>query len=186
MHDETANAGPQVYGLVAEYDDPDQLLDAARTTYDAGYREVEAYSPFPIHGLAESLGFTKTAVPFFTLVAGITGACAGFGMQVFATVYHYPYDIGGRPLYSWPSYIPITFEMMILFAAFSAGLSMLALNGLPRPYHSIFNAKNFERATSDRFFLCIESADDHYDETATKQFLEDLDPKPIEVSEVMV
>ncbi|MDP7640683.1 MAG: DUF3341 domain-containing protein, partial [Candidatus Hydrogenedentes bacterium] len=114
------------------------------------------------------------------------GAIAGFGMQVFATVYHYPYEIGGRPLYSWPAYIPITFETMVLFAAFAAGLSMIALNGLPRPHHSIFNAKNFDRASSDRFFLCIESADERYDVAATKEFMEGLDPKPLEVSEVIV
>ena len=176
---------PGVFGLIAEYDDPDALLAAAKTAYSEGYRDLEAYSPFPVHGLSEAIGFHKTILPVFTLVAGLMGAAGAFGMQWFASVVHYPYDIGGRPNFSWPMWIPITFEGMILIAAFTTGIAMILMNGLPMPYHPVFNAKNFDRATSDRFFLCIETCDDKYDEQLTRQFLEGLDPKPLEVSEVM-
>lgn len=179
------NTGPKVYGMVAEYDDPDNLVQAAKSAYKEGYRQLDAYSPFAIHGLAESIGFNKTAVPFLTLVMGLTGAATGFLLQAFGMAVHYQYDIGGRQFFSWPAFIPITFECMVLFGAFTCGLSMLALNGLPMPYHPIFNAKNFERASSDRFFLCIESADPKFDEHKTKNFLEKLVPKPLQVSEVM-
>lgn len=184
MSDHHEPTEPEIFGISAEFDDPDAVLEAAKAAYGAGYRQMDAYSPFPIHGLSEAIGYSKSKVPLCTLIGGLTGAAAGFGLQWFASVVHYPYSIGGRPDFSWPAWIPITFEMMVLFAAFTAGLSMLAFNGLPRPYHSIFNAKNFERATSDRFFLCIESNDGKYDPDGTRQFLEGLDPKPLEVSEV--
>jgi hypothetical protein len=183
MHDAHDNE-PAVYGIVAEYDDPDDLLKAAKTAYAEGYRDLDAYTPFPIHGLSEAIGFHKTRVSWFTLVAGLTGAATGFGLQTFAHVYHYAYDVGGKPNFSWPAFIPITFECTILFAAFTTGFAMLAMNGLPMPYHPIFNAKNFERATSDRFFLCIESKDAKYNAQGTRGFLERLNPKPLEVSEV--
>jgi hypothetical protein len=144
---------------------------------------MDAYSPFPIHGLAEAIGFRKTWVSFFTLMGGFTGAAAGFGMQYFATVMHYPYMASGKPFNSWPSYMPITFELTILFGAFAALGSMLVLNGLPEPYHPIFNAKRFERASSDGFFLCIETGDGQYDTERTLEFLRGLNP--VEVSEVM-
>lgn len=175
---------PKVYGLVAEFDDPDGLLTAAKRAYDAGYRKLDAYSPFPIHGLAEAIGFKKTAVPLLTLIGGLTGAIFGFSLQVIGSVYHYPYEVGGRPYFSWPAFIPITFECMVLFASFTCGLSMLALNGFPRPHHPIFDAKHFERASSDRFFLCIESDDNRFDADKTWEFLENLDPRPLGVSEV--
>lgn len=184
MHDHDEDKGPQIYGTIAEYDDPDNLLKAAKRAYAEGYRKMEAYSPFPIHGLAEAIGFHKNYVALCTLLAGLTGAIAAFGMQYIATVLHYPYSIGGRPNFSWPAYIPITFEGMVLLASFTCGISMLLFNGLPSPYHSVMNAKNFHRATSDRFFLCIESADPKYSAEGTKQFLETADPRPLEVSEV--
>lgn len=187
MHDAHrpgSGAGASAYGLIAEYDDPNTLLDAATRAYGAGYRKLDAYSPFPIHGLSEAIGFRRTAIPFLTLVAGLSGAAGGFLLQYVACVLHYPYDVGGRPNFSWPAFIPITFETMILLAAFTAGLSMFALNGLPQPYHSIFNAENFERASSDRFFLCIESEDAKYDAEKTRAFLQDMGPKPLNVSEV--
>lgn len=176
------DATPAVYGLIAEFDDPDTLLRATEKAHESGYRTMDAYSPFPVHGLAEAMGVRKTAVSFITLVGGLTGAATGFGMQYFAHVIHYPYDIGGKPLNSWPSFMPITFELTILFAAFAALGSMLALNGLPRPHHPIFNAKRFERASSDGFFLCIERTDAQYDTEQTRSFLEGLGP--VEVSEV--
>ena len=184
MHDDH-DSGPKVYGLIAEFDDPDDLLEAAKTAFDQGYRDLDAYSPFPVHGLSEAIGFHKTILPVFTLVAGLAGAAGAFGMQYVASVLHYPYDIGGRPYFSWPAWIPITFEGMILVAAFTTGIAMMLMNGLPRPYHPVFNAKNFDRATSDRFFLCIESADKQYDAAVTRAFLEGLEPKALEVSEVM-
>ena len=185
MYDAYHSDGPQVFGLIAEYDDPDALLCAAQSAYSEGYRDLEAYSPFPVHGLSEAIGFHKTILPLFTLVAGLAGAAGAFGMQWFASVVHYPYDIGGRPYFSWPMWIPITFEGMILISAFTTGIAMILMNGLPMPYHPVFNAKNFDRATSDRFFLCIELKDKKYDADTTRQFLEGLDPKPLEVSEVM-
>ncbi len=178
------NQGPSVFGIAAEYDDPDQLLKAARSAWDAGYRDMDAYSPFPVHGLAEAIGFKRTWVQLTTLVAGLTGAAVGFGTQWYATVVHYPYDIGGRPLFSWPAYIPVTFECMVLFAAFTTGFAMLIMNGLPQPYHPMFNIDSFARASSDRFFLCIEATDGRFKLDDTKAFMEKLDPKPIEVSEV--
>lgn len=174
---------PTVYGLIAEFDDSDNLLHAAEAAYKAGYRTMDAYSPLPIHGLSEAIGFKKTYVSLITLIGGITGAAAGFGMQYFASVIHYDYDIGGKPFNSWPSFMPITFELAILFGAFAALGSMLALNGLPRHHHPVFNAKRFERASSDGFFLCIESEDLQYDTEATKKFLEEQGP--VEVSEVL-
>jgi len=179
-HDEETS---QVYGLIAEFDDPDTLLHATAKAHEAGYRMMDAFSPFPIHGLAEAMGVRKTAVSLCTLIGGLTGMATGFGMQYFASVIHYPYSIGGKPLDSWPSFMPITFELTILFASFSALGSMLILNGLPRPYHPVFNAKRFERASSDGFFLCIERDDAQYDTEQTRNFLQGLGP--VEVSEVL-
>ncbi len=174
---------PQVHGLIAEFDDPDTLLEATAKAHEAGYRTMDAFAPYPVHGLAEAMGVRKTAVSFFTLCGGLTGAATGFGMQYFASVIHYPYSIGGKPLDSWPSFIPITFELTILFGAFAAFGSMLLLNGLPRPHHPVFNAKRFERASSDGFFLCIEKTDVQYDTEQRKAFLEGRGP--VEVSEVL-
>lgn len=175
---------PKLYGVIAEFDDPDQLLKAAKKAYAEGYRKMDAYSPFPIHGLAEAIGFHKNAVPLVTLGAGLVGAASLFALQAIGMAWHYPYDIAGREHLSWPSFIPITFEGMVLFAAFTCGLSMFAFNGLPQPYHSVMNAKNFRRATSDRFFLCIEAVDPKFNQDGTKTFLESMSPKPLEVSEV--
>lgn len=184
MHDEHTSK-QKVFGIIAEYDDPNALLKAAKQAYQAGYRNMDAYSPFPVHGLAEAVGMHKTRLSWFTLGAGLTGAALAFGMQCFASIYHYPYEIGGRPYFSWPAFIPITFEGTILLGAFTTGFAMILLNGLPRPYHPLFNAKHFERVTSDGFFLCIESTDQKYDPENTRRFLEGLEPKAVDVSEVM-
>lgn len=178
------DSDPKVYGVIAEFDDPDELLKAAKKAYAEGYRNMEAYSPFPIHGLAEAIGFHKNYVPHVTLLAGLTGAATMFAMQAIGMGWHYPYDIAGRDHVSWPSFIPITFEGMVLFAAFTCGISMFLFNGLPMPYHSVMNAKNFRRATSDRFFLCIEAADPKFNPESTTTFLQTMSPKPLEVSEV--
>ncbi len=170
------------YGLVAEFGDPDSVREAARKTRDAGYSVIEAYTPFPVEGLDDDLGHAPTRLGWVVLFMGITGALVGFFMQWYATEVFYPVNIGGRPYNSWPNFIVITFESTIIFSAFTAGLFMLGRNGLPRPYHSIFNAPNFERASRDRFFLCIESKDPQFDSEQTRQFLESLSPE--RVSEV--
>jgi hypothetical protein len=167
---------PDIYGLAAEFQGPEDLLEATRKTFAAGYRRMEAYSPFPVHGLAEAMEFRRTRVPLLTLIGGIIGGGGGFLMEWFSATTHYPINIGGRPMNSWPSFIPITFEMTVLFAAIFAVLGMLALNGLPMPYHPLFNVKEFERVNRDRFFLCIESKDPMFESIQTRQFLETLDP----------
>jgi hypothetical protein len=167
-------AHPLVYGLLAEFDTPDHLLAAARRAHEAGYRRMDAYSPFPIHGLAEAIGFHRNLVPLLVLLGGLAGALIGFGMQYWISVQAYPLNIGGRPLNSWPSFIPVTFEMTILLAALTAVLGMLALNGLPMPYHPVFNVPRFALATHDRFFLCIEAIDPLFDREGTHRFLQEL------------
>lgn len=173
---------PKLFGVIAEFNEADDVLHAAEKAYKAGYRNMDAYSPYPVHGLAEAIGFRKTAVSPITLVGGLCGTTTAFLLQYIGTVVHYPYDIGGKPFFSWPSYFPILFELTILFGAFSALGSMLFLNGLPQPNHPIFNAKRFERASSDGFFLCIEADDAQFDQEKTKTFLAGL--HPVEVSEV--
>ena len=173
-----------LYGMMAEFEQPEQILDAAKSAYAAGYRRMDAYSPLPIHGLSEAVGFHKTRLPLIVLIGGIIGCFTGFGFQYWVSVLNYPVIIGGKPMNSWPSFIPVTFECTILFAALSAVFGMLALNGLPQPYHPVFNVDRFERATRDRFFLCIEARDPKFDRHATRVFLEGLGAH--EVSEVTV
>ncbi|MDX1584925.1 MAG: DUF3341 domain-containing protein [Thermoanaerobaculia bacterium] len=161
----------QLYGVMAQFEDVDSLLKAARKLRDAGYTRTDAYTPYPVHGLDDELRVRKTILPAIVLGGGIVGGLTGFGMQYFAWVIHYPMNIGGKPLNSWPAFIPITFEVTVLFAALAAVVGMLALNGLPQPYHPVFNAKDFERASEDRFFLCIESVDPKFDPDEARRFL---------------
>jgi Protein of unknown function (DUF3341) len=171
-----------LYGLMAEYDAPEDLLAATQRAYAAGYRRMDAYSPFPVDGLADALGVTRPKLPLLVLGGGIVGAIGGYLLQYYTSVITYPLNIGGRPFHSWPAFIPVTFETAILVAAVTAVLGMLALNGLPRPHHPVFNVERFERASSDQFFLCIESADTHFDYDNTKQFL--ISTSPREVTDV--
>lgn len=165
---------PPIYGLMAEFHAPSEIVEAARRARESGYRKLDAYSPYPIEALAEALHF-HSPLPLIVLGGGVTGALVGYGLQYWASVIEYPMNIGGRPFNSWPSFIPATFETTILFAALSAVLGMLALNGLPEPYHPVFNVPNFALASRDRFFLCIEATDPRFDRNETRKFLEGLE-----------
>jgi hypothetical protein len=162
------------FGLLAEFEDADELVAATARTTEAGYRDVEAYAPLPIEGLAEALGFRRTRMPEVVLAGGILGGLAGLALQYYTTVIAYPLNIGGRPPFSWPSFVPVVFEMTVLGAALAAVFGMLALNGLPRPHHPLFAIPSFDRVTQDRFFLCILARDPMFHEQSTRQFLEQL------------
>ena len=172
-------ARPAIYGLMAEFDNPEDLLEAARRAHAGGYRQMDAYSPFPVEGLAEAIGFHRTRLPLIVLLGGIAGGVGGYLLQYYTAVIDYPLNVGGRPLHSWPSFIPVTFETTVLIAALAAVLGMLALNGLPRPYHPVFNVPSFEMASRNLFFLCIESTDALFDWERTRQFLEALGPRQV-------
>jgi hypothetical protein len=166
----------EIYGLMAEFEAPVEILRAARRARQAGYRHMDAYSPYPVEGLPQELGLSRTRVPFVVLIGGFVGAFAGYGMQYYAAVISYPINVGGRPLNSWPVFIPITFEMMVLIASFAALIGMFALNGMPMPYHAVFNVPEFARASQDRFFLCIQATDPQFDRERTREFLTTLRP----------
>lgn len=171
-----------VYGLVAEFATPEELVAAARRAHAAGYRRMDAYTPFPVEGLAAALGLPRSPLPLMVLIGGLFGAAGGFLMQTYGMVFGYPYIVAGRPLFSWPAFIPITFELGILVAAFTAFFGLLIVNRLPRPYHPIFNTPRFRRASVNGFFLCIEAADPQFDREQTREWLAELDPQ--HVSEV--
>ncbi|MGA9058221.1 MAG: DUF3341 domain-containing protein [Terriglobia bacterium] len=171
-----------IYGLLAEFENSEDLLSAAQGAHEAGYRGLDAFSPFPIEGLADAVGFRSTRVPLLCLVGGLIGCLGGFFLQYWPNVFGYPLDIGGKPYNSWPNFIPITFELTILCAGLATVLGMLALNGLPTPYHPVFNVPRFELATRNRFFLCIKAWDPNFDLQKTKEFLATLKAK--EVSEI--
>jgi hypothetical protein len=163
-----------IYGLLAEFETPQQLLEATRRTRQAGYREVDAFAPYPVEGLATELGMRKTRMPVLVLLTALVGTAAGFGMQYWTMKVDYPFDAGGRPYNSWPAFLPIVFEVMVLVASLSALLGMLFLNGLPQPYHPLFRVERFAEANSFRFFLCVEAADPRFDREATAGFLAGL------------
>ena len=168
-------SGDWIYGLVAAFETDAQLLRAAEKAYEHGYRKMDGYAPFPMDGLAEALG-KKNRLPLLVLLGGILGGSSAYFMEWFANVISYPINVGGRPLHSWPAFIPITFELTVLGASLTAFFGSLALSGLPQPYHPMFNLPEFERASQDRFFLCIEATDARFDPVATRAFLESLDP----------
>jgi hypothetical protein len=174
-----SKTAPPFYGLMAEFGSAQALLDAAKKVGDAGYTKTDAYSPLPIHGLAEALGFKERLVAPTVLAGGIIGAVTGYGLCYWTSVIAWPMNIGGRPFHSWVSFIPPTFEVTILFAAFAAVFGMFALNGLPQPYHPVFNVERFSHASQDAFFLAIEAADPKFDATATRQFLSSLNAKTV-------
>ena len=175
---------PPLYGVMAEFDSPTDLVAAARRTYEVGYRRINGYSPFPIEELSEAIGFTRTSLPLIVLIGGILGGLAGFFMQYWTEVIDYPLNVGGKPPNSWPAFIPITFEMTVLCAAFAAVFGMLALNKLPQPYHPVFNAPNFALATRDRFFLVIEANDPKFKHGEVTDFMKGLNARSVSDVEV--
>lgn len=178
--DATATISPdRLYGLMAEFGSADELLASARAARRAGYQRIAAYSPYPIEELPEAIGLRRSRLPGLVLLGGIVGAVGGFFLQYYSAVIDYPWNIGGRPLNSWPSFIVVTFELTILGAAAVAALGMLILNGLPKPYHAVFNAPRFRLASQDRFFLCVEARDPQFDPAETRRFLETLNPADV-------
>ena len=168
-----------IYGLLAEFDDPNALVAATTQAYREGYRRMDAYSPFPIEELHEALGGHHTRLPLIVLIGGLFGGLGGYALQYWTQAIAYPINVGGRPYHSWPAYIPVTFECTILAAALSAVLGMVALNGLPMPYHPVFNVPRFALASRNRFFLCIEARDPKFDVERTRHFLETLEPREV-------
>jgi len=164
----------QLFGVMGEFSTPEDLLAATKKAREAGYKHVEAYTPFPVEGLSEAVGFKWTAVPLLTLMGGLGGGLTGFGLQYWVAAITYPLNIGGRPLNSWPAFIPVTFELTVLGASIFAVFSMLALNKLPQPYHPVFNVERFSQASTDKFFLCIEARDPKFDLVETSKFLQGL------------
>jgi hypothetical protein len=171
------------YGVMAEFETPEQLIHAIEKVRGAGYRRIEAYTPFPVEGLSEALGLKRNLVPLITLLGGLGGGLTGFFFQVWVNVSSYPMNIGGRPPNSWPAFIPVTFEMTILGASLFAVFGMLAMNRLPQPHHPLFNVDRFQKhASNDRFFLCLQSNDPKFNVPEASRFLKEIDAK--HVSEV--
>jgi hypothetical protein len=175
------NAMPtdELHGLIAGFDKPEPLLEAARRAFAEGYRQMDAYSPMPVEGLAEAIGFRTPWVERLVFGAGLCGAIGGFMLCWWMTVVAYPHNVAGRPLNSWQAYIPITFECMVLLACLTAVVGMLALNGLPQPYHPVFNVEQFQRASRDKFFLCIEASDPKFELEETRRFLAAQNPREV-------
>jgi hypothetical protein len=169
----------RLHGLMAEFDDASALVAATSKAHDEGYRRMDAYSPFPIEELHQAMGGHHSRLPLIVLIGGLVGCVSGFVLQYWASAMAYPVNVGGRPFNSWPAFMPVTFECTILGAALSAVLGMLALNGLPMPYHPVFNVARFALASRNRFFLCIEARDRKFDLDATRRFLETLGPREV-------
>lgn len=170
---------PRIYGLMAEFDTVNEAISAAHRVYDAGYRKIDAYAPFPVEELSEAIGFHRNGVALICLIGGLLGGTAAYVLQWWINTIGYPINIGGRPLHSWPAFIIVTFEMTILFSGLSAVFGMLALNGLPQPYHPVFNVPQFDAASRDKFFIVIFASDKKYDPQRTRVFLESLNPTSV-------
>lgn len=168
-----------LFGLLAEFEGHEELLKATRRAHAEGYRRMDAYSPFPVEGLAEALGREYTAVPFFTLIGGMIGGLGGYFMEWYSMARLYPLNVGSRPHNSWPNFIPVTFELTVLIASLSAFLAVFVLNRLPELHHPLFNVPEFERASIDRFFLCIEAQDPKFSMDETRKFLATLNPRSL-------
>ena len=165
------------YGLLAEFDTPSQLVRAAKGAYNAGYRRMDCYTPYPVEEAAEAIGFHKNTVSLVTLIGGLLGLATMFSMETWISVWAFPLNIAGRPYYSWPAFVVPAYEWTILYAGLSAAFGMMALNGLPQLYHPLFNAPNFRTgATSDKFFLCLESTDPRFDPKESREFLDGFTP----------
>ena len=173
---------PAIHGLLAEFETPKALIAATKRTYAAGYRQLDTFSPYPIEEAWEAIGHHDRRLSFIVLVGGLTGLATGWGLQQWVHQIAYPLNIAGKPLNSWPQFIPVCFELTILFAALSAVIGMIVLNGLPQPYHPAFNVEAFARASRDRFFLLVESTDPKFDRKGTADFLKGLNAT--EVNEV--
>lgn len=169
----------KIFGILAEFDTATELVDAAREVRDAGYKKTDAFSPFPLHEIDEALGIKRSILPFLVLGGGVAGLMTGLGLQYFVHVIDYPLNVGGRPYFSLPSFIPPSYELTILFAAFTAVFGMLFLNGLPQPYHPVFNVPRFALATREKFFLLIEKKDPQFDYEKTKSFMQSLNPQEV-------
>lgn len=168
-----------IYGIMAEFDTPTQLVDAARQVRDAGFVKTDAFSPFPLHEIDEALGIKRSILPFLVFGGGIVGLLSGIGLEVFVHVIDYPIIVGGRPHLSVPSFIPPAYELTILLAAFTAVFGMILLNGLPQPYHPVFNVPRFALASREKFFLLIETKDPKFDYEETKSFMQNLNPQEV-------
>ena len=175
---------PPLYGVMAEFENPTDLVAAARHVYSAGYRRINGYSPYPIEELSEAIGFTHTSLPLIVFIGGLLGAIGGLLMQYWVAAIDYPLNVGGKPPASWPAFIPIMFEMTVLCAAFAAVLGMLVLNKLPQPYHPVFNVPNFALATRDRFFLAVEANDPKFNHDEVVALLKSLNA--VQVNDVEV
>jgi hypothetical protein len=172
----------RLYGLLAEFENPTDLVHAVRRAREEGYRRLDAYTPYPIEELTEALEFRRTRMPLVIFIGGVVGCVSGYLLQMYCAAWDYPINVGGRPLNSWPAFIPVMFELTVLIASLAAVFGLLGLCGLPRPHHPLFNVPRFALATRDRFFLCIEKRDPRFDLEATRAFLSELNPA--EVSEV--
>lgn len=179
MSGHTTQLEDGLYGLMAEFETPGQLVAAARKTREAGFRNFDAYTPYPIHELDDAMDLHDNRVSLFTLIGGLLGGCGGFGLASWISAVAWPLNIGGRPLISVPMFIPVTFECTILIGGLTAAISMILMNGLPSPYHPVFNVERFANASRSKFFLCIESEDPQFDRAATEGFLESLGPEEI-------
>ncbi len=172
---------PEIHGALVEFDTPEELIAACEEAYSAGFRKMDAYAPMPVEGLAEAIGYKKNKVALCAMIGGICGAIGGFSFLQWMTNVAYAHNVGGRPTNSWPAFIPITFECMILCTALTGVVSMLLMNGLPQPYHPVFNVAAFQRASIDKFFLCIESSDPKFKPEETAEFLEGLGGRGVNI-----